>query len=317
MSVFDDIDDDAVAGPDLGQLGTETANPRTTELDMMPSVDLLALMNSEDQTVAQAVARVLPEVARAVDLVVAARRRGGRLVYLGAGTSGRIGLLDAVECPPTFGTDPSEVVGLIAGGQGAFVQAVEGAEDDPQRAVADLEGIGLSSVDVLVGIAASGRTPYVLGGLAHARRLGAATVSLAGNAGAPISADVDVAIEVLTGPEVLTGSTRLKAGTAQKMVCNMISTASMVQTGKVYANLMVDLRPTNVKLVDRTNRIVAAATQVDPAAAASAVRTAGGHAKTAIVMLLAGCGVEEARLRLARHEGRVRPAVADPGPDQR
>lgn len=300
------------AGTQLGELGTETANPRTTQLDTMSTVELLTVMNDEDRGVPQAVARVLPEIARAVDLVVASRRKGGRLIYLGAGTSGRIGLLDAVECPPTFGTDPEEVVGLIAGGEGAFVQAVEGAEDDPEQGAADLEAVGLRPADVVVGIAASGRTPYVIGGLAYARRLGAGTVALAGNADAPISREADVAVEVLTGPEILTGSTRLKAGTAQKLVCNMLSTASMVQTGKVYENLMVDVLPTNVKLVDRANRIVAAASRVDLATAQQAVRSAGGHAKTAIVMLLAHCDAAEARRRLARSGGRVRPAVAEP-----
>lgn len=297
---------------ELGELGTETANPRTTQLDTMSAFDLLAVMNDEDRRVPQAIERVLPDIARAVDLVVASRRRGGRLIYLGAGTSGRIGLLDAVECPPTFGTDPTEVIGLLAGGQGAFVQAVEGAEDDPARGAADLEAVNLRPEDVVVGIAASGRTPYVIGGLAYARRVGAATVGLAGNVGAPISRDVDVAIEVLTGPEVLTGSTRLKAGTAQKLVCNMLSTASMVQTGKVYKNLMVDVRPTNAKLVDRANRIVAAAGHVDVVTAQQTVREAGGQVKTAIVMLLARCGADEARRRLAGHHGRVREAVAAP-----
>lgn len=300
----------APASDDLGVLGTETPNPRTVDLDTMSTAELLSVMNAEDQTVPLAVARELPDIARAVDLVVAARRRGGRLLYLGAGTSGRVGLLDAVECPPTFGTDPDEVVGLIAGGQGAFVHAVEGAEDDPAQAVADLEAAGLRAVDVVVGIAASGRTPYVIGGLAHARSRGAATVSLSGNAGAPISREADVAIEVVTGPEILTGSTRLKAGTAQKLVCNMISTASMVQTGKVYGNLMVDLRPTNAKLVGRTHRIVAAATHADAATVTEAVRGAGGHAKTAIVMLLAGCSAAEARRRLAERQGSVRSAIA-------
>jgi N-acetylmuramic acid 6-phosphate etherase len=297
---------------DFGRLGTETANPRTTGLDTMSTLDLLTVMNDEDRGVPVAVARVLPDIARAVDLVVASRQQGGRLVYLGAGTSGRIGLLDAVECPPTFGTQPEEVVGLIAGGQGAFVQAVEGAEDDPGRGVADLKVVGLRPADVVVGIAASGRTPYVIGGLAYARGVGAGTVALAGNADAPISRGVDVAIEVLTGPEALTGSTRLKAGTAQKLVCNMLSTASMVQTGKVYENLMVDVLPTNVKLIDRADRIVAAASRVELVTAQQALRAAGGQAKTAIVMLLAGCDVAAARRRLDRHRGRVRPAVAEP-----
>ncbi|HEY5845751.1 MAG TPA: N-acetylmuramic acid 6-phosphate etherase [Microlunatus sp.] len=293
----------------LSELGTETANPRTVDLDIMSTHDLLTVMNTEDQTVPLAVARSLPQITEAVDLIVAARRQGGRLVYLGAGTSGRIGLLDAVECPPTFGTEPGEVVGLIAGGDSAFVQAAEGAEDDAHQAEADLDALGLRSSDVVVGIAASGRTPYVIGGLIHAGRLGAATVSLACNRAAPISRVADVAIEIETGPEILTGSTRLKAGTAQKLVCNMLSTASMVQIGKVYRNLMVDVRPTNAKLVDRSIRIVAAAAEVDPEAATEALRDAGGSVKTAIVMLLTGYGADEARDRLIRYGGRVRPAV--------
>lgn len=295
---------------ELGVLGTETAHPRTALLDTMSTAELLSVMNEEDRGVPLAVERALPDIARAVDVIVAARRRDGRLIYLGAGTSGRIGLLDAVECPPTFGTEPEEVIGLIAGGQRAFADAVEGAEDDADQGAADLAAIGLSTRDVVVGVAASGRTPYVLGGLAYARRLGAATVSLASNPAAPISREADVAIEVVTGPEILTGSTRLKAGTAQKLVCNMLSTASMVQTGKVYGNLMVDLRPTNAKLVDRTQRIVAEATRADGDAVQEAVRAAGGHAKTAIVMLLRRCTADDARRRLAERHDSVRAAVA-------
>lgn len=294
----------------LAALGTEAANPRTADLDAMSTLEVLQAINAEDQTVAAAVQRVLPAVARAVDLVVAARQQGGRLVYVGAGTSGRLGLLDAVECPPTFGTAPEEVVGLLAGGDGAFAVAVEGAEDDPDRAVADLVALDVGPGDVVVGLAASGRTPYVVAALHHAGHVGAGTVSVACNPGSPVSALADVAIEVETGPEVVAGSTRLKAGTAQKMVCNMLSTAAMVRTGKVYRNLMVDVRPTNAKLVDRARRIVATAALVDEQRADEALRAADGHAKTAVVMLLAGCGVEEAQARLVGHGGRVREAVA-------
>ncbi|GAA1834271.1 N-acetylmuramic acid 6-phosphate etherase [Microlunatus capsulatus] len=301
----------AAPGPaGLAALRTETANPRTTDLDAMSTLEVLQAINAEDRTVAAAVQRVLPAVARAVDLVVAARQQGGRLVYVGAGTSGRLGLLDAVECPPTFGTAPSEVVGLLAGGDGAFAVAVEGAEDDEDLAVADLEALGVGPADVVVGLAASGRTPYVLAALRHAGRVGAGSVSVACNPGSPVSALADVAVEVDTGPEALTGSTRLKAGTAQKMVCNMLSTAAMVRTGKVYKNLMVDVRPTNAKLVDRARRIVAGAAGVDEGRADAALRAADGHAKTAVVMLLAGCDAPAARDRLAAHGGRVREAVA-------
>jgi N-acetylmuramic acid 6-phosphate etherase len=293
----------------LGTLDTETRNERTAGLDGMTVADLLAAMNDEDQGVALAVRRALPRIAEAVELTEAALRRGGRLVYLGAGTSGRIGLLDAVECPPTFGTAPEQVIGLLAGGPGAFITAVEGAEDDAEGAVADLRAAGLTAADVLVGLAASGRTPYVVGGLRYAREVGAATVSVACNARAEVSRHVDVAIEVVTGPEVLTGSTRLKAGTAEKLVCNMLSTATMVRLGKVYGNLMVDMRATNAKLSDRARRIVVQATGAAAEDAERALAEAGGHAKTAIVMLLAGMTVEEAAEALRRGDGRIRSAL--------
>ncbi|WP_198416163.1 N-acetylmuramic acid 6-phosphate etherase [Cryobacterium cheniae] len=296
----------------LATLGTETANDRTTDLDTMSVADLLTVMNQEDRTVPVAVAAALPAIESAVDAIVGARRRGGRLIYLGAGTSGRLGVLDAVECPPTFGTDPGEVLGLIAGGERAFLKAVEGAEDDPDLAVNDLRAVGLTDVDVLVGIAASGRTPYVIGGLDYARRVGAATVSVACNRGAEISRHADVAIEVDTGPEVLTGSTRLKAGSAQKLVCNMLSTASMIRTGKVFHNLMVDVQPTNAKLVDRARRIVSAATGADPDTAAAAIDQAGGHAKTAVVMLLTDTDFPMATARLEQAHGDVRTAITSP-----
>ncbi|MGW3464106.1 N-acetylmuramic acid 6-phosphate etherase, partial [Streptomyces olivaceoviridis] len=236
---------------DLSALGTETRNERTADLDRMPVGELLSVMNDEDQTVALAVRGALAEIGTAVEAITASLRRGGRLIYLGAGTSGRIGLLDAVECPPTFGTAPEQVVGLLSGGPGAFVVAVEGAEDEPERAAADLDGIGVDDRDTVVGLAASGRTPYVVGGLKHAAAKGATTVSVACNRDAVISRYADIPIEVPTGPEILTGSTRLKGGTAEKMVCNMLSTASMVRLGKVYGNLMVDVRASNEKLLDR------------------------------------------------------------------
>ncbi|MDR7311297.1 N-acetylmuramic acid 6-phosphate etherase [Nocardioides luteus] len=294
----------------LGQLSTETANPRTSDLDVMSTRDLLGVMNEEDQSVPRAVEAALDRIAEAVDLIVAARRDGGRLVYVGAGTSGRLGVLDAAECPPTFGTDPGEVLGVIAGGSGAILAAVEGAEDDQDAGRADLDRLGIAAGDVVVGLAASGRTPYVVGALDRARELGARTVSVACNTGAVISDHAEVAIEVDTGPEVLTGSTRLKAGTAQKLVCNMLSTAAMVRTGKVYRNLMVDLNPSNDKLVDRARRIVAEATGADLDAATAALEASGGHAKTAVVMLLADCTAEEAVARLEKAAGDVRTAVA-------
>ena len=294
----------------LATLGTETANERTTDLDTMSVAQLLIVMNEEDRTVPLAVAAALGAIETAVIAIVAARRRGGRLIYLGAGTSGRLGVLDAVECPPTFGTDPGEVLGLIAGGERAFLKAVEGAEDDLDLAATDLVAVGLTTADVVVGIAASGRTPYVIGGLDYARSIGAATVSIACNLRAEISRHADVAIEVDTGPEILTGSTRLKAGTAQKMVCNMLSTASMIRTGKVFHNLMVDVQPTNVKLVDRARRIVSDATGVAPDIAAEAIEQAGGHAKTAIVMLLTNTDFATATTRLNRAQGDIRTAIS-------
>ncbi|MGW3949477.1 N-acetylmuramic acid 6-phosphate etherase [Streptomyces sp. NPDC004752] len=293
----------------LGGLGTESRNERTADLDAMPVTDLLTAMNDEDQTVALAVRRALPKITEAVAAAEASLRQGGRLIYLGAGTSGRVGLLDAVECPPTFGTAPEQVMGLLAGGPGAFITAVEGAEDDPQGAVADLGAVGLRAADILVGLAASGRTPYVVGGLRYAREIGAATVSVACNADAEVSRHADIAIEVVTGPEVLTGSTRLKAGTAQKLVCNMLSTATMVRLGKVYRNLMVDVRATNAKLVDRARRIVVQATGAAPEDAERALTEADGHAKTAIVMLLGGLTRDEAAEALRRADGSIRSAV--------
>lgn len=289
---------------------TETRNPRTVELDQMSVVELLQVMNSEDRKVPDAIERVIPEIALAVDLVVHSLHNGGRLVYLGAGTSGRLGVLDAAECPPTFGTSPELVVGLLAGGREAMFHAVEGAEDSAELAVSDLHRIALGAADVLVGIAASGRTPYVIAGLAHARQVGAATVSIACNPGAEVSLEAQVAIELDNGPEVLTGSTRLKAGTSQKLVLNMISTAAMVRLGKVYGNLMVDVRPTNDKLVDRAVRIVAEATGCREDEAQGALAASGQHAKTAIVMILRGVGATEARDRLAQADGFVRQAIS-------
>ncbi|QIS05459.1 N-acetylmuramic acid 6-phosphate etherase [Nocardia brasiliensis] len=298
---------------EISALTTEEANPHTAALDAMSVEDMLGIMNAEDAGVATAVAQALPQIAQAVHRIVAARAQGGRLVYIGAGTSGRLGVLDAVECPPTFGTDPGEVLGLMAGGTQAFTRAIEGAEDDPERGRQDLSAIALTARDVVVALAASGRTPYAIGALRYGRQLGATTVAVSCNRGAELSAHADIGIEIDTGPEVLTGSTRLKAGTAQKMVCNMLSTATMVKSGKVYGNLMVDVRPTNAKLVDRACRIVADATGADLATAAALLDDAGGHPKTAIVMRLAGVDADAARALLAGAGGFVRAAVGDNG----
>lgn len=297
----------------IGQLHTEAASPASDDLDTRTVSEVLTLLNDADQTVPAAVARALPEIQTAVQLIAAALTRGGRLIYLGAGTSGRLGLLDAVECPPTFGTDPGMVVALLAGGTGAFEQAVEGAEDDRFAVVDDLDRIQLGERDVVVGLSASGRTPYVVSGLDHARSIGAKTISLACNPGAAISAHADVAIEVDTGPEVLTGSTRLKAGTAQKLVCNMLTTVSMIQIGKVYRNLMVDVRPTNAKLVDRARRIVMAATDADVDAVDGALEASGNSPKVAIVMLVAGVSASRAHEALAANGDSTRAALEECG----
>ena len=293
----------------LDTLITEAANPRTTALDAMPVAQMLAIINDDDRTVADAVRTALPDITRAVEVISAVLRGGGRLIYLGAGSSGRIGLLDAVECPPTFGTNPAMVVGVLAGGPGAFVNAVEDVQDDPHVAVADLRALMLGNGDVVVGLSASGRTPYVIGGLDFARSVGAATVSVACNRAAECSTHADVAIEIETGREVLAGSTRLKAGTAQKLVCNMLSTAVMVRIGKVYGNLMVDVQPTNAKLIARARRIVTAATGAEPATAISALEAAGSEAKTAIVFIFQDCYAAQARQRLNAAQGSVRGAL--------
>ncbi|MBB5911898.1 N-acetylmuramic acid 6-phosphate etherase [Nocardia transvalensis] len=303
--------DEESASDEIGALATETPNPRTTTLDIMPVDLLLRTMNDEDSHVATAVAQAIPEIGQAVATIVAARSHGGRLIYAGAGTSGRLGVLDAAECPPTFGTDPGEVVGIIAGGGRALTAAVEGAEDDSTAAAGDLAAIELTGADVVVALAASGRTPYAIGALDYARSIGSPAVAVSCNRPAELSRHADIAIEIDTGPEILTGSTRLKAGTAQKMVCNMLTTAVMVREGKVYGNLMVDMHPSNSKLIDRARRIVAEATGIDTGSAASLLDAADGHAKTAIVMQLAGVDADRARQMLAATDGFVRRAVGD------
>lgn len=288
---------------------TESRNSRTMDLDEFTVHELLTAMNDEDRLVPDAVRRVLPAVERTVDLAVSALRSGGRLIYQGAGTSGRLGVLDAAECPPTFGVSPGLVLGVLAGGDAAMFRSEEGAEDSAERGRDDLAALGLTAADVVIGIAASGRTPYVLGGLDYARSVGASTVALSCNPGAAISAHAEVAIEIDNGPEVLTGSTRLKAGTSQKLVLNMISTAAMVRMGKAFSNLMVDVAPSNVKLADRVVRIIGEATGCDEAAARAAADAADGHAKTAIVMILADVDAPTARARLAAADGFVRAAI--------
>jgi N-acetylmuramic acid 6-phosphate etherase len=290
-------------------LVTEKRNHRTMRLDQMSIREVLTVMNEEDQYVVAAVQQQIPLIEQAVEHVVQAFQQGGRLIYLGAGTSGRMGLLDAVECTPTFGTPPEQVVGLMAGGTKAFVQAVEGAEDQEEQAVDDLKRVQLTPQDVLVGITASGRTPYVLAGLAYACQIGTATVSLSCNPDSISSRLAQVAIEVVCGAEVVTGSTRLKAGSAQKMVCNMLSTAAMIHMGKVYENLMVDLQPTNDKLIARAKRIVREATGCDEQTAVSYLQKTNNQTKVAIVMILTQCSYEEALQRLKEGQQSIRKAV--------
>ena len=283
----------------LGSLTTEAANPASARIDELDAAGIVQVMNAEDAAVAEAVARESAAIARSIDVIADRFRAGGRLVYIGAGTSGRLGVLDASECPPTFGTPPEMVVGLIAGGRDALTRAIEGAEDSLTLAAADLSAIGLSSSDVLVGIATSGRTPYVLGGLTHARAVGAFTIGFACNANSALEALADEMIVPHVGPEIVAGSTRLKAGTATKMVLNMLTTGAMIRIGKTYGNLMVDLRATNAKLVARTRRIVAALTGVDEMTAERLVAEADGELKTAVVARLRNVSPAEARRLLA------------------
>ena len=275
----------------------------------MEPLEIVRLMSDEDEQVVRAVRQVLPQIAKAIEFATASLRAGGRIIYVGAGTSGRLGVLDAAECPPTFGVSPTTVVGVIAGGTQAIQQAVEGAEDSVTQCQEDLSLLGLASNDTVVGLAASGRTPYVVHGLRYARSLGCRTVAVACVEHSAIGGEADVAIEPVTGPEILTGSTRLKAGTAQKMVLNMISTASMVGLGKAYQNLMVDVRPTNEKLRERARSIVMEATGCTGEQAAQALNDAGGEAKTAIVMRLLGLPADEARQALERAHGKVRDVL--------
>ncbi|MCM0582656.1 N-acetylmuramic acid 6-phosphate etherase [Weissella diestrammenae] len=291
---------------DLAGLTTEQRNVKTMNLDELSVHDAAVIMNQEDQGVAVAVARALPEIEIAITKTIAAFQAGGRLIYMGAGTSGRLGVLDAAECVPTFGVDASMVIGLIAGGPSAMTVAVEGAEDDAQLGAQNLKDLQLQAQDIVVGIAASGRTPYVIGGLDYAQSVGAQTVSLALNRPSVIGTHAQTAIEIEVGPEFLTGSTRLKSGTAQKLVLNMISTLSMIGIGKVYKNLMVDVRPTNEKLVERAKQIIISATGVDYHEASVKLELAGGEVKTAIVMILTNSNRQEAEQKLVEAKGFVK-----------
>ena len=293
----------------LGLLTTEARNPLTRDLDNLSAIEIVKLINAEDEKVAQAVALVSEPIAKAIDVIAEHFSRGGRLIYVGAGTSGRLGVLDAVECPPTFNTRPEMVVGLIAGGPEGLVRAVEGAEDSPQAGQEDLRKIELGKTDVVVGIAASGRTPYVIGALDYARDTGAYAIGFSCNQGAELIEHADLSTIPLVGPEVLSGSTRLKAGTATKMVLNMLTTGAMVRMGKTYSNLMVDLQATNAKLGVRASRIVEALTVCTASEASDLLNRCEGEVKTAIVAQNLGISPAAARVRLESVKGHLRHAL--------
>ena len=296
---------------DLSVLVTESRNKETMGLDQMTPLEIVTVMNREDGKAVEAVGEVLPQIAQAIAWCTDSLKQKGRIIYIGAGTSGRLGVLDAVECPPTFGVSPDVVVGLMAGGTPAFVKAVEGAEDSQTMGEEDLKEIHLSPADIVIGLAASGRTPYVIYGLRYAKKIGCRTVAVSCNRDSEIGKEADLAIEPVPGPEVLTGSTRLKAGTVQKMVLNMISTGSMVGIGKVYQNLMVDVVQTNMKLITRAENIVMTATGCTREEARDCLEEAEGSVKLAITMILLHCGAKSAKTRLNRAGGYVRNAIQD------
>ena len=293
----------------LSTLITEQRNPNSMHVDSLSALEIVQLMNQEDKQVPLAIEKCLPQIAQAVECIVAAFQQGGRLVYIGAGTSGRLGVLDASECPPTFGVSPEMVKGIIAGGERALRHPIEGAEDSKEQAVVDLQTIHFSSKDVLVGIAASGRTPYVIGALEYAKSLGSVTVSIASNPNSAMANIVDIAIDTVVGPEVLTGSSRLKSGTAQKLVLNMLTTASMILMGKCYQNLMVDVQASNEKLKARAIRIVMQATDCDKALAEETLKQADQNAKLAIMMILSGLDRAQAEALLEKHQGKLQLAL--------
>lgn len=294
---------------DLGHLLTEQRNPATLEIDTLSTLEMCRLINQQDQQVAEAVGRVLPQIAAAIDATAQALEAGGRLFYTGAGTSGRLGVLDASECPPTFNVPPTLVNGIIAGGDPALRRASEATEDSPEAGARDLLAHGFTSQDALCGIAASGRTPYVLGAIAEANRLGAVTIGLACSPNSPLAAHSRFPIEPLPGPEILTGSTRLRAGTATKLVLNMLSTGVMIRLGYTYSNLMINVQPTNQKLVDRAQRILIEATGISRDDAARFLEASGRNVRTALVMAARNLSREEAERLLAATGGRVRQAL--------
>jgi N-acetylmuramic acid 6-phosphate etherase len=291
------------------ELTTEQSNYKTKNIDKKSTIEILEIINEEDKTVAYAIEHELPNIAKAVDKITESFQNHGRLIYIGAGTSGRLGILDASECPPTFSTHKDQVIGIIAGGKTAMTEAIEGAEDNMVMGKEDLEKINLDSKDTVVGIAASGNTPYVLGAIEYANSVGANTVGLSCNANSKVSRLAKIAITPIVGPEIITGSTRLKAGTAQKMVLNMLSTASMINIGKVYGNLMVDLNPSNEKLIDRSKRIIMEATGKDSVEAEKYLKLSNYKPKVAIVMIETNCDYEEAIKSLEEHNGSIYKAI--------
>lgn len=297
----------------LHRLVTEGRNIASENIDQLSTAEMLKVINDEDKKVALAVEAILPEITQAVEAIAAAFAQGGRLIYSGAGTSGRLGVLDASECPPTFGTAPEQVIGLIAGGHKAILQAVENAEDNAERGARDLQAIDFSAQDILVGIAASGRTPYVLGALGWAKQRGAVTIAISCNAQSPMAECADIALSAVVGPEVVTGSSRLKAGTAQKMILNMLTTGAMIRSGKVFGNLMVDVEATNQKLIQRQKNIVIDATGCSTEEAELALKACNGQCKTAILMLLAELTAEQAQALLIEHKGFIRSALIASG----
>jgi len=294
---------------DLTKMVTESRNSASQEIDTLSTLEMLKVINDEDKSVAFAVEKTLPEITKLVDAVALAFSQGGRLIYSGAGTSGRLGILDASECPPTFGSDPAQVVGLIAGGKPAILKAVENAEDNIQLGAADLAHLNFNNKDVLVGIAASGRTPYVLGAMQYALEQGATVACISCNPNSPMTELAKIAITPVVGPEIVTGSSRLKAGTAQKLVLNMITTGSMIKTGKVFGNLMVDVEATNAKLVQRQKNIVMQATECSLEDAEQALTACDFHCKTAIVMVLLGIDATTAKQKLSVTNGFIRPTL--------
>lgn len=293
----------------LGQLITEQRNPNSMQIDTLSAYEIIQIINNEDKQVPLAIEKVLPQIAQAVEKIVEAFQQGGRLVYIGAGTSGRLGVLDASECPPTFGVSPEMVKGIIAGGERALRHPIEGAEDNKEAGKQDLQAVEFSQKDVLVGIAASGRTPYVLGALEYAKQLGATTVSIASNPNSAMSQISDIVIDTVVGAEVLTGSSRMKSGTAQKLVLNMLTTASMILIGKCYQNLMVDVQASNQKLVARAIRIVMQATECSREAAENTLALAENNAKLAIMMILADLDKDRAEQLLMQHQGKLQQAL--------